>query len=306
MKRRIIKQKTAYTLTLPISWIRDHNLEGKDEVEVEEEHDVLVIKTQKKSKTETIAIQLEQGTAEYYRIMVENLYLKGYDVLDITYKDEKAFQIIQQIVSNLIGFEVVNQAENSCVIAETAQSSPEQFTTLLNRCFNIITFTQDTIKQDLSTTTFPHFAKIDGLTKDARRFLLFCTRAIHKISITTRREESFLHLLLERLILIQHSHFHIYKKIHALKNLKIREKIKDLYSKTCEMFNIFKNMFYKKDLRYFVTINNYWDEIYFHEGHNLFEGCTKEESIIIYHSLYLSKLIFLISQPNITQLKTKF
>ena len=36
MKRRIIKQQTAYTLTLPINWIKDHNIKPKDEVDIEE------------------------------------------------------------------------------------------------------------------------------------------------------------------------------------------------------------------------------------------------------------------------------
>lgn len=58
------------------------------------------------------------------------------------------------------------------------------------------------------------------------------------------------------------------------------------------MFNLFKEMFFKKDLKNFSTINEYWYDIYFKEGHDLLEKCTKEESIIIYHAMYLSKLLF--------------
>jgi len=49
MRRRLIKQKTAYTITLPIKWIRDHNLGSQDELEVVEEKSGLLIKTEKRS-----------------------------------------------------------------------------------------------------------------------------------------------------------------------------------------------------------------------------------------------------------------
>ena len=44
MKRKIIKQKSAYTITLPIEWIRDNNLTGADEIEVTNQNNDLVIK----------------------------------------------------------------------------------------------------------------------------------------------------------------------------------------------------------------------------------------------------------------------
>lgn len=191
MKRRIIKQKTAYTLTLPINWIREHNIQPKDEIEVEEENDALVIRTEKKTKAEEINLSLEKSTPDYYRIMIENHYLKGYDVINLKFIDKKAFPIIQQIVSNLIGFEILEQKENSCKIAATSPPSAEQFKTLLNRCFNIITYTQNTVKKDISKGSFLNLTEIEGQSNDARRFLLFCTRALHKISIISRREESF-------------------------------------------------------------------------------------------------------------------
>lgn len=303
MKRRIIKQKTAYTLTLPINWIREHNIQPKDEIELEEEADALVIRTEKKPQSEEIDLTLEKSTPNYYRIMIENHYLKGYDIINIKFPEKKTFPIIQNIVSNLISFEILEQKENSCRIGSTTPPSAEQFRTLLNRCFNIISYTQSTIKEDIKKLSFLNLTEIEGQSNDARRFLLFCTRALHKTSITNRRDESFMHLLLERLILIEHNHYYLYKKILQIKNPKIRKEVKEIYNKAIDMFDLFKEMFHKKDLKNFATINKYWEDIYFKEGHKLLTKCTEEESIIIYHSMYLSKLLFLISQPNLIMLK---
>ena len=46
-----------------------------------------------------------------------------------------------------------------------------------------------------------------------------------------------------------------------------------------------------------------FDVCYFKEGHKLIEKCTEEEAIIIYHAMHLSKLMFLISQPNLVMQK---
>ena len=305
MKRRIIQQKSAYTITLPIGWIRDHHLDGKDEIELDEEADTLVIRTQKQPELQTISLTLENSTPEYYRIMVENHYLKGYDVLNLKFNEEQAFSIIQKIVSNLIGFEIVEHKHNFCKIASTAQPSAEQFNTLLQRSLNIITYTQEVVQEDIKKVSFLHRSEIETQSNDVRRFLLFCTRALHKTSITSRKEESFLHLLLERLILIEHNHYYLYQKISAIRNPKVRAEVKTLYYKVCSQFILFKEMFFKKDLCHFARINKEWEEIYFKKGHQLFEKCTKEESIIIYHSMYLSKLMFLISQPNLTMQQVK-
>jgi len=303
MRRKIIRQKSAYTVTLPVDWVRAHNLDSKDEIDVDEEADALIIRTEKKPKTEEVSLQLEKSTSDYYRIMIENHYLKGFDVLNVEFEDSKALNHIQDIVANLVGFEVIEQRENWCKIAATAQSSPEQFKTLLNRCFNIITYTQNKIIEDLEKNSFNNYAEIEKQSKDARRFLLFCTRTIHKSSIVPRREESFLHLLLERLILIEHDHYYLYKKIIKVSKQKIRAEVKSIYNKAAQMFTLFREMFFTKDLKNFAKINDWWEEIYFKEGQKLFEKCTEAESIVIYHSMHLSKLIFLIAQPNLTMQK---
>ncbi len=301
MRRKIIQQKSAYTLTLPIKWVRGHHLKGKAEVEVEEEADALIIRTEKKPTIESVSLTLEKSTPEYYRIMIENHYLKGLDMLQCKIADSKAFPIIQKVVSNLIGFEIIEHREGFCKIAATTQPSTEQFGTLLNRCFNIISYSQSLVKEDLARSSFLRLSEMEAQSNDARRFLLFCTRALHKGAITSRREESFLHLLLERLIQIEHDHYYLYLKISQSEKPKVRQAVKEFYAKACTMFDLFKEMFSKKDLRNFARINEYWQLMYFHQGQALFEKCTEEESIVIYHAMHLSKLVFLIAQPNITQ-----
>lgn len=205
------------------------------------------------------------------------------------------------MVSNLIGIEIIDQNPTYCRISQTAQPTKEEFKTILRRIFNIIKYTNQVIIEDLTKSDFKNLDLIEKQTKDVRRFALFCTRTLHKIFLVERKEESFLHLLLERLILIQHNQLYLYQKIiDQLKNKKSNINLKTIkyLEEAFEMFDIFTEMFYKKDFSKFKIINKFWKEIYFNKTQELFKEKTIEEKIIIYHLMYLSKQIFLIAQPG--------
>jgi phosphate uptake regulator len=296
MKRKLIKQKSAYTITIPIEWIRENNLEAKDEIELTREKDSLILSSTMKSKTKEIQIELEKGTQDYCRIMIEGPYLRGYDKIKLILSDKKQKNQIQKIVSNLIGFEITNQKENLIEITQTAEPTEEQFKNLLERTINIIAYTQETLQESFEKNSFKELEEIKSQKDDSRRFLLFCTRTLHKKRITTREDETFLHLLLERLILIEHNYSYLYEMLSKISKLKISNKSKELLEITTEMFNLFRKMLFKKQIKNFPKINKLWKEIYFTTP----KSETKEEEIINYHLKYLSKLIFLISQPNLT------
>lgn len=298
MHRKLIKQKTAYTITLPIKWIRENNYNPGDELIVSEEQDNLIITGKRITKKKEISINLDEGNEHYYRIMIENRYLKGYDVINVTFSNPSIITNIQKIVSNLIGIEITNQTKTRGTISETSNPTNNEFSSLLRRCFNIIRYSKDLIIGDLNKKSLRHLNEIIQQTEDARRFLLFCTRVLHKNNITSREDESFFHLLLERLILIQHNNKYMYEKLSKIKKLEIRKEVLGILEKSFSMFELFAKDFYNKTTNNFSKINKFWEEIYFKEGNKLIKKSNEEESIILFHAMHLSKLIFLISQPN--------
>ena len=120
MKRKLIPQKSAFTITLPIDWIRDRNLKPADEIELIEEGNNLVLSTDKKASQDKIELNLEKGNESYYRIMIENHYLKGFDIIEVTYEDKNALKHIKNIVANLNGIEIVEQHGTYCRISQTS------------------------------------------------------------------------------------------------------------------------------------------------------------------------------------------
>lgn len=299
MRRKIIKQKTAFTLTLPIKWIREHKIDVNGELDIEEEGNKLILSAENKAKPEEISLNLVNSEMEYCRIMIENHYLKGYDILYVSFHDANVMPVIQNIVSNLTGIEVVKQNKNSCVISQTAMPTTDEFKSLFNRCISILSYTLQIVEESITANTYDRIDEINQLTKDARRFLLFLTRTIHKHAIIEKNDESFMHLLLERFILIQHNQMYMYQKLSNLRTRFVNKKIEKTFLKAKNSFLTFIKQLHTQDISYFGSISKDWTDIYF--NHKLFIGCSEEESIILYHSMYLSKLVFLISQPSLTE-----
>ena len=296
MQRRIIKQKTAYTITLPIKWVRNYNINEKREINIKEEGNKLILSTSNKAKPEKVDLKLENSEEHYCRIMIENHYLKGFDVINISFLNKDALSLIQTIVTNLIGVEIVKQNKTSCIISQTAMPTIKEFKSLFNRVKSIIIYTLQITEESIKGNVYDGLDEIEQLTKDARRFLLFLTRTIHKHTIIEKNDESFMHLLLERMILIQHNQLYMYQKLAKLQTKFINNKIEESFKKSKELFLTFVKQFHKQDMKEFSKISKDWKELYF--NHKLFVGCTEEESIILYHSMHLAKLVFLIAQPN--------
>lgn len=69
------------------------------------------------------------------------------------------------------------------------------------------------------------------------------------------------------------------------------------------MFVLFEKMFTSKDHSDFHKINDIWDDVYFSRGHSLSVRCNKKESIVVFHSISVAKITWLICQPNTVMLK---
>jgi len=300
MRRKIIKQKTAYTITLPIKWVRDHNLTGSEEIELSEQNNALILSTEKQPSQQEVEIHLEKGIPHYYRILIENQYLRGTDVVNVSFDELDALNTIQEVVSNLIGFEIVEQDKNHCRVSETAMPTTQEFSRILNRLFNVIKYAQELMLEELDKNSFNNMQIFDKLISDTRRFSLFCRRTVHKQNIVSRVDEVFLDLLLERLVIIAYETYFLYQRLHSLDNKKekINSQVINFYKETCDFFQLFSEMYFRKKTSSFAKINDVWEELYFKKGPVLFKGANDKEAMIVYHAMTLAKLVFLVAQPN--------
>ena len=118
MKRKIIKQANqAYTITLPIEWIRSNNLSEKTEVDLEIKEKTITITTNSKSKEEKISLEVENFEIKEIAAIINALYAKGID--EITFKTSKEISSeLIKILNPNIGYALTEHKKDTYTIKD--------------------------------------------------------------------------------------------------------------------------------------------------------------------------------------------
>ena len=137
MKRKIVKQGVAtMTVSLPASWVNKFNLKQGNFIEMQEIGKSLVITTQGQLKTEDASIDITGKNRGYIWRKILGMYCYGID--KITIKHDNQFKSIQEITNRLIGFGMIKQQRNLCIIQDLSGTTNIDFNVIYRRCFRLL------------------------------------------------------------------------------------------------------------------------------------------------------------------------
>ncbi len=152
MKRKLIKQGLGgVTVTLPIKWIRQLNLDGGSEVEVNETEQGILISSQAlegKKKTKELFIKKEESTR--LRTILSSLYRQGYDEIRLNFEAPFSLSEITKIVESLLGYIITEQTEKKVIIKNALKDNFEEINAIINKMFITTTFFLQQIADYLS------------------------------------------------------------------------------------------------------------------------------------------------------------
>ncbi len=142
MKRKLIKQGLGgVTVTLPIKWIRQLNLDGGSEVEVNETEQGILISSQAlegKKKTKELLIKGEEKSR--LRTILSSLYRQGYDEITLNFEAPHSLSEITKIVESLLGYIITEQTEKKVIIKNAFKDNFEEVNAIINKMFISTTF----------------------------------------------------------------------------------------------------------------------------------------------------------------------
>ncbi|MFH1916582.1 MAG: AbrB/MazE/SpoVT family DNA-binding domain-containing protein [Nanoarchaeota archaeon] len=141
MKRRVVMHGPAtLTISLPNSWVRRHNVQKGDELQVEEQGNELRIYLEKERRGEKKVTVDFTGLGEYGINMLLPIFHKlGFDEIDITYGSLEELDLIRKrIQSMLIGFEIIEQSESRCGIRCVSDNDFSEFRQFFRRAFLVL------------------------------------------------------------------------------------------------------------------------------------------------------------------------
>jgi len=181
MKRSVIQiANSTQLISLPRKWSLKYNIQKGDELEVEENGSKLLITTETVPKTKEIVVDVSGLTPRLADRFMARSYQKGYDKITVKYNDPETAIAIQNKVKELLGFEVMEQTNDTIIISSISQKLNIDFDSSLRRAFLIVL--------DMASTSLEAFSKGDKKTLenlyhkdfDVNKFCYFCLRFINK------------------------------------------------------------------------------------------------------------------------------
>ncbi|MEK6922122.1 MAG: hypothetical protein AABX82_09590, partial [Nanoarchaeota archaeon] len=213
MKRKLIKQGAGgFTVTLPINWIREHNLKQSDEVESEETEEGILISSGIKKKEKSIELDITKYDKRMLLNLLNQSYRLGYDTIRVQYNTQEQATWIEEMTATLLGFEVVEKKKNLCILQNIAEPDEEKFEIILRKIFLQILELSEKVKESMEKKVY-HENEIIGVKEQIDKLTNYCRRAI----IRKRRDAktALVYGIITQLSLISHSY--IYLSLYAAK-----------------------------------------------------------------------------------------
>jgi phosphate uptake regulator len=260
MKRRVIQiANSTQLISLPRKWSQKYNIQKGDELEVEEEGDQLLIKTEGQSSVKEIMVDVSGLTPRLADRFMARAYQKGYDMITIKYNSPELSLAIQNKVKELIGFEVMDQTKNTIVVKSITQKLNIEFDPSLRRAFLILLDMADSCLEAFSEGDKKALKNLHYKDLDLNKFCYFCLRCIRK-----GHHGSFGHYILYYLIENMEDAGDEYKALaqhlEKIDSKKKKELIKTI-SKVNELAKLSYDFFYKPEKRKVIDSVTLYDEI---------------------------------------------
>lgn len=214
-----------------------------DELEIRENGGSLAISTEKVGYTEEITVDVSGLTPKLADRFLARAYQKGYDKITVKFDKPEFMIAIQNKVKELIGFEVMEQNKNSCVVQSISSKLEVDFDSLLRKAFLMTLDMANDCLEALKNNDIKTLENLHHKDFDVNKFCYFCLRAINK-----GQHEGFGTYILYYLVELLEDVGDEYKALaKILVNAKSKKEIVSILTKANEVFKLGYEFFYKPE-----------------------------------------------------------
>ena len=182
MIRKVIKQANqAYTITLPIEWVRDNNVNKNQEVDVIIQDKSLIISNKKEVSIKKAKIVLDTVERVTLGRNIQALYAKGIDEVEIVSNQDVSSNIIE-VMTEVIGYALVSQNKNVYIIKDVGGGNYSDLDEIFKRVFQMVLIFYESAIEDIFGKEIEKEGSLGNRDKEINKFCLFLERAINKMS----------------------------------------------------------------------------------------------------------------------------
>ncbi len=296
MERTLVRQgKATLMVSIPSNWAMINGLKKGSSVRLEPQEGRLVISPAKKPERKKTEISLGSRTESTIRTLITNAYRCGYDIIKVSYANEKMFETLHHIVkTRLIGFDVTRKGEGWCIVEIITEPSERQFENILEKFFLSVKTLVKTTEKRCRNPEAISFNEIEATQERIQSYDNFCRRIMNKQEQLDGKKQfcwAFLALMI-------HGERELYHANKVLKRgVKIGKECDELLAGIRDLVESLEKAYKKKDITVIERIHKQEKELIYTKGYSLLRKKSGEGAIVLYHLLASIRQFYQANSP---------
>lgn len=181
-KRKVIKQANqAYTITLPIEWVRQNNIDKDSEVEVISSDKSLIISNTGKVEIKKAKLIIDNYDVRNLWSKFNAFYAAGVDEIEIS-STEEISTLIREAIKEDIGYALVSQGKGVYVVRDLGGGNNQNIDEVFKQVFQMVLMFYDSAIEDIFGDEVETKDSLMGRDEEINKFCLFLQRQINKMS----------------------------------------------------------------------------------------------------------------------------
>lgn len=233
--------------------------------------------------------------ARYIRSSINNLFRRGVIELKVTFDEPKLLPAIRDALQETIGYEIITQKQNYCVIKNVAGIYEQEFDNLLRRLFLMAISLSEESYEQLRINMFKDISTFEHQRDTIEKIMNSCCQILNTTDRSSKTVSKFTYLIVYTLEKIANEWMYILRFISKNK-LKLKRETLDYYNEAAKFIRSFYENYYKKETSTIVPLTKQKEEL-IHRGYGLLQKASKEETVVIHHLLNIVRRSYEMTGP---------
>ena len=184
MGRKLVKQgKDALTVSVPRKFINKFGLKQGDELEVTQKDNSIIYSSKNQLDVSISYLDISDLSQAVIFNFLTSLFIRGDDEIHIKFKNSSELEGVKKVLNYLVGFILVSEKKDSCVIKDMSKGVSGDLDALIKRIFIMINdYISDSINEinSSSNNNYSSFEVIQSRDGDINRIVSVSLRSLNK------------------------------------------------------------------------------------------------------------------------------
>ncbi|MBS3106631.1 phosphate uptake regulator PhoU [Candidatus Woesearchaeota archaeon] len=247
MGRKVIKHgPSTLIVSLPSGWVKQQGIRKGDEIDCRQEGGQLIFTPKQTAHAQQVSLDVRRMEPFLVDRFLARSYQKGYDRILLTHHSLELLEVIRKKVTELIGFDIMEQNDKTCLIQSIADRINLDFDSSLRKVYLLLKAIIQDIRDAYQKRDYGQLSSLFLRDLEVNRLAYYCLRCINKAQLresVPRYEQKLLYYLCERLEDLGDRLKHVARHLSLSKTLN--KKIAALLGQLCAQYDLAYHYYYK-------------------------------------------------------------